>query len=364
MKKKLLPLAIAAAMAAPGIAAAADVSGYTDIIYTITDDAALYGADGLKNTADDSAAGTKNPNEKKFGASGELDFSGSPADGVTVRMDTDLMLDTAGAGNSAVLEQANFAWGAAEGVTVIGGVFNDPLGMESQADAPDMWGTNAGVIHNILDQQTTLYDNNLAGIAVAGAVGPLTGALVNDLGGAADKQSFALVANASPIAGLDLELGFASQDDQNSTGGAGNIFGVANGPNTAGNVMDFNVSYAIPGVAGLSVALDYLSPSNFIDSAYELMVNYSNGPWGAGVRMETVSWNNTDIGVASGSNLAKDSTRDTFHVSYAVASNLTAILEVASGDNKNPDPAKTAIGTSITGIQADNLTTLELIATF
>jgi hypothetical protein len=339
MKKKVLPLAIAAAMAAPGIAAAAaDTSGYADIIYTATDDYSKYGADGIKGTADDLS---KSATTGKFSAAGEVDFSGSPADGVTVRMDVDLSAATDATASSVNLEQVNFAWGATEGVTVIGGIFNNPIGMESQADAPDMWGTNAGVVHNILDNQTALYDNNIAGLAVAGAVGPvtLTGAYLNDLYQSNEQNSIALVANASPIAGLDLELGYVSQASQADS---------AHGATDAENVIDFNASYAIPGVAGLSVALDYLSPSKVIDSAYELMVNYSNGPFGAGLRMETVAW------AASGS---KDSKRDSFHVSYAAASNLTAILEIASGDDKNPM-------TAVTGIQPDNLTTLELIATF
>jgi len=338
MKKKLLPLAIAAAMAAPGLAAAADTSGYGDIIYTATDDYSKYGPDGQKDTADDLS---KSATTGKFGASGEVDFSGSPADGVTVRMDVDLSAATYAAASSVNLEQVNFAWGATEGVTVIGGIFNNPIGMESQADAPDMWGTNAGVVHNILDNQTALYDNNVAGLAVAGAVGPvtLTGAYLNDLYQSNEQNSIALVANASPIAGLDLELGYVSQASQADS---------AHGATDAENVIDFNVAYAIPGVAGLSVALDYLSPSKVIDSAYELKIDYKNGPYGAGLRTESVSWS------ASGS---QDSTRDTFHVSYAAASNLTAILEIASGDDKNPM-------TTVTGIQPDNLTTLELIATF
>jgi len=334
MKKKLLPLAIAAAMAPGFAAAAADTSGFANITYNIADDASTYGTDGKSGGGDDTLSAT----EGKFSANGELDFSASPADGVTVRLDVDLMLDTAGAGNSANLEQAFFAWGATEDVTVIGGVFNNPIGMESQNDRPDMWGNNRGVIGNILDQQTALYDNNVAGLAVAGAVGPatVTVAYLNDLDQIAEENSIALVVNASPIAGLDLELGFVSQADKNKNSGS------------AEDVVDFNVSYAIPGVAGLTVALDYLSTGNIIDSAYEIKVDYNYGPWGVGVRAENVSW------AAAG---AADSERNTFHGSYQVASNLKAVLEFADGDNANPAGA-------VTGIRADSLTTLDLVATF
>ena len=322
--KKALPLAIAAAMV-PGFASAADVSGYADIIYTIADDA-----------ADNTGVNGDNPNNGKFGASGEVDFTASPADGVTVRMDVDLMLDTAGAGNSAVLEQAYFAWGATEGVTVLGGVFNNPIGKESQDDAPDIWGTNRGVVANILDNQTALYDNNVAGLAGAFAAGPatVTVAVLNDLGQVDEKNSIAAVVNMTPIEGLDVELGYVTQDNDTTA---------------AGNVIDLNLAYATP-VEGLSVGLDYLSPAEIIDAAYEVTLNYDLADMGLGfgVRAESVAW------AASG---VDDSTRTTFRVYYAAASNLTAALEVASGDDANPM-------TAVTGIQADNLTTLELIATF
>ena len=309
MKKKLLPLAIAAAMT-PGFAAAADVSGFVDILYVITDEAA-------------DVAGSTNPNEGKFSANAEVDFIASPADGVTTRIDLDV---AAGSGTVSV-EQAFFAWGATEGVTVIGGVFGNPIGMEC-GDAPCMWGTNGGVVGNLLNGQTALDGNNVAGLAVAGDVGPatITVGLVNELGQMDEENSLALVVNASPIDGLDLELGIATQE-----------------MGTEG-VTDINASYAIPGVDGLSVAIDYLTGSKVVDSAYELMVNYSMGDFGVGARLETVAWE------AGGD----DSERTTIHGSYQVASNLVAVLEMADGDDANPGA----------GIQADSLTTLELIATF
>jgi len=329
MKKKLLPLAIAAAMA-PGFAVAgADVSGFANITYNIADD------------ANQPLTGT-NPNEGKFSAAGELDFITSPADGVTVRLDVDL---ANGADNTTTtsLEQAFFAWNAADGVTIIGGVFNNPIGMESQNDRPDLWGNNRGVIGNILDNQTARYDNNLTGLAVTGDLGPvtLTGAVLNDLQQVNEENSLALVANYSPVAGLDLELGMVTQADTPTH------LAQSTGLTTAEDIIDFNVSYAIPNVAGLTVALDYLSAGKIIDSAYEIKVDYNYGPWGAGIRTEKVSWSDNTA----------DSDRNTFHASYQVASNLKAVLEFADGDNANPN-------TAITGIQADNLTTLDLVATF
>lgn len=336
MKKKILPLAIAAAMAPGFAAAAADVSGFANIKYTVTDDAAAYGGDGKAGGGDDLA---KNPKENKFATDGEVDFSATPADGVTVRLDVDLMLD-GGTGNSASVEQMFFAWGAMEGLTVIGGVFNNPIGMQGE-DTTDWWGVNSGVIRNILDHQTARQGNNITGLAVAGAAGPvtITGAYLNDLFASDDENSLALVFNASPVEGLDLELGFVTQADQADS---------ANVAFSAEDVTNFNAYYMIPGVEGLGVGLDYLTTGKVIDSAYEIMVDYTYDKFGVGVRTENVSWE------AAG---AQDSERTSFLVSYKVASNMKAVLEVADGDNANPM-------TSVTGIQADGLTKLKLLATF
>lgn len=353
MKKKLLPLAIAAAMA-PGFASAADVSGFVDIVYTIGDDQAA----GVTSAS---------PTEGKFAANAEVDFSASPADGVTVRVDLDVKAAANGnvglEGDSGSIEQAFLAWNATEGVTVLGGIFNNPIGKEC-GDAPCMWGTQSGVIGNILNNQTALEGNNVAGLAAAFAVGPatITAGLLNETAQTNEENSIALVVNASPMEGLDLELGFVSQasDNDRTTAGAGNagatdaftVVGLNNGA-SAGDVLDFNVGYAIPGVEGLSVGLDYLTADKYVDSAYELMVDYSTGPIGVGVRLETVSYE------VAGANI-DDSERTTFHVSYQVASNLVAILEVADGDHGSNTHAVQALS----GVEKDGLTTLELIATF
>ena len=313
MKKKLLPLAIAAAMT-PGFAAAADVSGFVDVMYNISSDSAP--------TTDGS-----------FGAAAEVDFIASPADGVTTRVDVDFNL-TPGTTGGADLEQAFFAWGATEGVTVIGGVFNNPIGMEC-GDAPCMWGTQSGIVGNALNGQTSnLNGNNLAGLAVAGDVGPatVTVAYVNELGGMAEENTFALVVNASPVEGLDLELGFATQELVGGTEGVTNI----------------NGSWAVPGVEGLSVGADILIGSEVLDTAYELMANYSMGDFGVGIRAEDASYAVGD-----------SNSRLTYHASYQAASNLVAVLEVADGTVDNA-----AMATAVDGIVKDNVITLELIATF
>ncbi|HGX92473.1 MAG TPA: hypothetical protein ENK35_04070, partial [Candidatus Tenderia sp.] len=148
--KKALPLAIAAAMV-PGFASAAEVSGFADVFYNVASDANPT-TDGL------------------FTANGEIDVTAAPADGVTVRVDVDLSLASNGGANassiaggpsdSGTLEQAYFAWGVTEGVTVLGGVFNNPIGAEAE-DAPDINFNTHGVVYNILDHQTTLAGDNV-----------------------------------------------------------------------------------------------------------------------------------------------------------------------------------------------------------
>ena len=344
MKKKVLSLAIAAVMA-PGFAAAADVSGFGDINYTLTDDATAKDANG------------KSPTAGKFAANGEVDFSASPAGGVTFRADMDLALGsngtiganngganvsaaTGGPSDSGVLEQAYLAWGVTEGVTVIGGVFNDPIGAEAE-DVPDRTFMNHGVVYNILDQQTVLRGDNVAGLAVAGAVGPvtLTGAVLNDIGQTNEEHSMALLANYSPIKGLDLELGTVTQASQSKNAGS------------AENVTDFNVSYSPAQVAGLTVGLDYLKAGKIVDSAREIFASYDFGHGlSAAARLENVAWQ-------SAFSTAGDSKRTTFNVSYQVASNLKAVLESAKGDSANPT-------STVTGIMKDNVTTLNLVAKF
>ncbi len=334
MKKKLLSLAIAAAMA-PGFAAAVDVSGFTDIIYVVSDDASSTTVGGINGT------------EGKFIADGEVDFSASPADGVTVRVDVDLSLapDVAGLGDAgANIEQAFFAWGVTEGVTVIGGVFNNPIGHEAE-DAPDMNFTTHGQIYKLLDDQTALDGDNVAGLAVAGAIGPVTvtAAFLNDLQESNEENSMALLVNGSPMKGLDLELGFATQADQAKSSGVSPITGTS-----VEDVTNFNVSYSPAQVAGLNVGLDYATFGKVIDSSYDFWAGYSFGKFGAKIRLSS-----TELDSAAG-NGKWDST--SLYFSYQAASNLSIALEQRNDEN---DSNWTG------GAATDNdVTMLELIAKF
>ena len=343
LNKKMLLIAVSAALA-PGLTAAAEgtsISGFADIIYTVKNDSA-------DNT---SADGTLNTANGKFGANAEVDFAYQAANAVTFNLDADLDL-TAGStggtslgGDSGRIEQAYFGWKVTDAVTVLGGVFNDPIGYEAE-DAPNMNFTSHDVIYNILNHQTALTGDNVAGIAAAGAIGPvtLTGAVLNETAQTSEENSFAVVANYAPLKDLNLELGYVTQADDATRAKSDAI------PTpSAGDVIDFNVTYA---VAGVNLGLDFLTADKIVDAAYAVWAGYNFGTSGFGVkaRYENVGW--TDEFSTAG-----DSKRTTLYASYQVAKNLSAALEIADGDDKNPVSA-------VTGITRDNTTTLEFIASF
>ncbi len=320
MKKNLITLAVAAALASPLAIQAADsasVSGFVDIYYN------SYGDDGSPG----------------FGADGEVDVQATKGS-VTVRADIDLsLLDSNTTG--ATLEQAFFAWGAVEGVTVIGGVFNNPIGQEAE-DAPDIEFASHSVIYNILDNQTVLNGNNVAGVAVAGGTEMFTGtlAVLNDIQHATDtdgnmENSIAAVLNVNPMEGLALELGYVTQE----TG--------------AENVLDFNAQY---GIAGFTVGLDYLMADKGVDSAYNLWGSYAiTDQIAVKARYEAIDLE------ASGADTA---TKYTLYGSYAIEDNLLVALEYSQGDLGNNEDGNPATRDELFGIADDSTVTLEFIGTF
>ncbi len=314
MKKNVIALAVAAAMA-PGFAAAADskVSGFADIAYVNTD--------GTKAKGDELSV---------FVANAEADFASKLSDIVSVRVDVDFALAknnpndadvdgdgipdtisnniagaTGGPKDSAAIEQAYFAASVAEGVTVIGGVFNNPIGWQA-VDVVDRYQSANLLTYDVLDGQTALYGNNIAGVAVAGDLGPVTvtGAVLNDIGLAAlDKHSTALVINASPVAGLDVELGYVTQEA------------------SAGNVTDFNVTYKN---AGLTIGAEYMTAEEVLDTGLSFTVNYMFTPaLGA-----TVAYSSLD-----GDGFGDDAdTRTSVAGIWNIADNLVSKLEFTTDD--------------------------------
>ena len=337
MNKKMIALAVAAVMA-PGFAAAegASVSGFVDIIYTSDDNAEAFGADG------------------------EIDVRNTMGD-VTVGLDVDF--DLANSAGDAELEQAFFAW-AAGPATVIGGVINNPIGLDAE-DAPDMAMTSHSAVYGALDSQTVLSGNNIAGLAVAFAAGPatITAALLNDIQHADDDNgddthSMAVVVNMSPIEGLDLELGHVSQERDGITTGAtsGNNWKLANGTDIiagVGNVTNINAAYSM---GQFSASLDYLMPSEVIDSVYDINFGYQvNDAIGLGLRISELAYAGTaDVNGTSTdiSALVYDESSTTLYASYSISDNLSAAVEYKSSETDMP------------GSNTDDSGTIELIATF
>lgn len=305
MNKKLIALAVAGALAAPLAAQAGEtsVSGFADIYYRISDDASPT-------------------SESAFSANGEVDFIRTQG-AVTVRLDVDVRLgqssrmawndkDKDGVDqpneyidtNGANIEQAFAAWGINDMFTVLGGVFNNPIGFEKE-DVVDMYQVSHGLIWDILDGQTSLPGNNIAGLAVTGNFGMFSGTVgyLNDIGGVAEENSLAVVLGLMPVDGLNLELGYVSQD-------AG-----------AGDVVDFNVEY---NVSGFTVAAEYLQADKIVDNAYGVMGNYDFGMGGVTARWETMSFE------AAGTD---DTTATTLAGYYNVADNLSVLLEWRNNDN-------------------------------
>ena len=328
MNKKLIALAVAGVVAGYGSAASAvEVSGFAYTKYTITDDRAVRNA-GQPNEY--------NYKEGKFAADGEIDVI-STVGAVTARVDIDLDLAASGS-DSATIEQAMFAWDL-DAVTLIGGVFNNPIGYEGE-DVTEITFTDHGAVYTALDSQTALDGDNIAGVAVAGALGPvtLTGAFLNDLGQVDEENSFALIANYSPLAGLDLELGVVTQ------AGNGTVDSGSGGLNTSvGDVTNFNVVYT--GVKNLTLGLDYLAGDVVLDSAYDIWVGYYvGGGFSVNARISEIDLNNSDVAtlVAGVPTIATDlksaglpvgdSETTTVNLTYKIAKNLKTALEFSSTD--------------------------------
>ena len=350
MKKNMIALAVAAAMI-PGFAAAegATVSGYADITFKSTNDTS-YGNSGVKNI---------------FGAAAEINVRNTVGD-VTVGADADIGVATNNTNSSAQLEQAFFAWNAGP-ATIIGGVFNNPIGLDAE-DSTDMVMVSHSAVYDALNSQTVLHGNNIAGVAAAFAAGPatITAALLNDLQHARDDSnndtlSVALVANMSPMEGLDLELSHVTQESDGvttgATGDAHNYTTNKTGLDVnagVGNVTNFNAAFTMGQV---SASLDYLMPSEVVDSVYDLTLGFqANDALGVAVRFsETAYADKATINGAANQDLSAhlaDTSSITLQASYKIADNLKLKLEHKADE------------TDVAGSEDTSMTTAKFIATF
>ena len=119
------------------LAAEVELSGFADIIYTVSD--------GVNDTSPSPVLNESN--ENRFAVSAEVDLKTAIKEAMFVRIDVDLntQSDVRGGSDSSRIEQSFFSWTSSADVSVKGGVFNNPLGWEAE-DAPDLYQDRKSVV--------------------------------------------------------------------------------------------------------------------------------------------------------------------------------------------------------------------------
>jgi len=387
MNKKMIVLAVAGALAGSGNAfAAADtsanVSGFVDAVYMITNDT----ADKTVSDPTPASTDTANPVNNSFSANGEVDFSLTNG-AFGGRIDLDVME------SDTYVEQAFASWNIADNTNLLVGKMNNPVGQEKQ-DIVDRDFVTHNVVYNVLNLQTGgYYDgfeyidrNNVNGVAVAGMAGMVNYvvAAVNDIGrgrettamqlfGTApgdvaydsyDANSFAFNVGVAPIEGLNVALGYINQ--------AG--YDPITNPTSAGSVVDLNADYMWN---DLKVGFDYLSPSDVVDNAYTVWGTYGfPGGLGIGLRYDAASFDaklfdGTDATspfTTTGTGKVDDVTATTFYVSYMPAENFDVKLEFKNGSswdrNATGNQSVTDEMAATAGIYDGALTQIDVVAKF
>ncbi len=320
----LLAALIVVGSAGLGRAGDLKVNAFVDVLYIAADDhPALDG-------------GAKNVVEGQFVAKGELDVE-KETDGVTFRIDLDFPSSetgtaTGGGGslgstlastNMSVtglpggpntfaehIEQAKFVWaipGLPLDLNLTGGVFNSPIGYESQ-DAPDRSFVAYG-------QLFALVPSNLAGIELAGSMGALSGSVLftDDWAGAAAGPVGTLVLPASEENSFGLTLGYSDANTPIPDLSVGYI--TTSGPADA--TLDIIVSGAITPM--LSYAVEYLT-DDVVDAAFAVTLGATHGKHALGLRYDSVDTGGaatpTSLTVSAACDLAEVLTARLEYVTY------------------------------------------------
>ena len=304
-------MAVAGALSVPMAAQAADVqiSGFADIIMTASDEA-----------SDVAGPPAYNPVDTSFSVPEvEIDIQSGG-----FRVD----IDNSNAG-VVMVEQANFTTELANGWSLIGGTMNSMLTADAQ-DAPDMQMTNNSMTFSALGGAV-----NLSGLAVAGMAGPanVTVGYVNDPtnNGTTDHEnSVLLVVSGSAMPGLDLELGYLTQDKGN------------------GALLDINGMYTLD---ALTIGVDYLSADstanlNNLDNVYSVIFGYDLGN---GINLKARTGKAT-----ADTTLDNEVAVTSIYASYAMSDSVSVALESA----KTTPTVNGVDGADTT------LTTIEFVATF
>jgi len=218
-----------------------------------------------------------------------------------------------GAGDSYSIGQAFFKYAIADGWNMKGGVFDSNITADA-GSAPDMQFTQNSLLFHYL---TDVGGESLTGVAVAGAVGPATVTVgyVNDssVTSGERKNSVALLVNAAPMEGLDVEFGMLTQDKDG---------------NGVGNIMDINGTYKIQ---AFTVGLDYMAGADGdtgeFDNGYSLWAGYDFGNgFNVKARVESVSIVDGD-----------DDEATELYASYALTDNLAVALSLHNEDDGTND---------------------------
>ncbi|MDH3974290.1 MAG: hypothetical protein OEV42_08425 [Deltaproteobacteria bacterium] len=357
--KRFIALTVSMLLMLSGVAFAGEtkVSGFADIWYVITDE-----------PNDPATAGADHPTEKKFLADAEIDVRSKISDKLTVLLDVEFDLAANGGANagnalfgsnsdSGRIEQAAFV-STTLPVAVIGGVFNNPIGLEEE-DAPDMDFFSHGQIYNILDGQTILDGDNIAGAALQKTFGPatITVAYLDELNLTAEENSMAALLNLNIMKGLDLEVGYVTAADQADSGLtattlAGDVY--------LGAESALDVNLTVTAVPNLYIGVEYFTAGEVIDSAYGVTAKYSIlDNLSVAARYDAVQY--ADLNLAAGGTLAApdDTTSTTVAVTYGLDENLDVVLEHRDTDDADGIAALAGLAKG-DGVE----TTLEFIARF
>lgn len=296
MNKKLITLAVAGAMFGAGSAMAADVSinGYSEVQWLLTND---------------------------FDENEEGQFA---VPEVEVNFDSDHLFvaavatDAFGSDDDSGFDigQAFLKYGITEGWDLKAGKFDSNFTADYGA-AVDREFVQHSLLFQLLADEDVGGDA-LTGAAVTGDLGmaTVTVAYANDssvnTGAAEGENSIMLLVNASPLDGLDLELGVLTQDEDG--GGVGNL-------------MDINGTYAIN---GFTVGLDYAAGSDNEDrfeNGYNLWGGYDFGNgFNVKARFESVSAEDAD-----------DVDAYELYASYALNDNLAVAVSLYNVDDGTDD---------------------------
>ncbi len=270
-------------VSAAGIGHAGDlmVSGFGSIDFDLTDEAQDNQCSNPAGTAN-----STNCDELQFSASSvEVDFE-KKAGAVTVRLD----LDFNGAANNAGgddVEQMKFDWAlpiASEfGLNLTGGIFNSPVGFESQ-DSPDKLQISNGQLFG-------LVPSNLVGLQLSGGADMVSGSVIfandwQDSGGAGpnpgtlgEENTFGATFAINPMPEAGLSIGYLDSAAKSATQHEALVDVVVSG--TVMPSMDLSLLYALEFV------------SNEKNDGVGLTLHAKHGKHGLTVRYDQVDCDNT-----------------------------------------------------------------------